>query len=87
MARSRRRPTRGAAGYRNRAAISYAARMSESPPWLSSVEASGLPAKARRLAELSRAGLPVPRGLVLSPSAAALDDPTVASAVAAKLKG
>ncbi|MCB9718435.1 MAG: hypothetical protein H6712_31590 [Myxococcales bacterium] len=60
--------------------------MSESPPWLSSVEASGLPAKARRLAELSRAGLPVPRGLVLSPSAAALDDPTVASAVAELLR-
>lgn len=41
----------------------------------------GLPAKARRLAVLARAGLPVPPGLVLAPEPAALDEPATLAAV------
>lgn len=40
-----------------------------------------IPGKARRLAELARAGLPVPPGLVVAPDPAALDDPTTLAAV------
>src|SRR5690606_15126773 len=39
-----------------------------------------IPGKARRLAELARAGLPVPPGLVVAPDPAALDDPPTLAA-------
>lgn len=45
-----------------------------------------LPAKARRLGELSRAGLPVPPGVVVAPDPAVLDDPATLAAVAALLE-
>lgn len=44
-----------------------------------------LPAKARRLGQLARAGLPVPPGLVVAPEPAALDDPATLAAVQALL--
>jgi len=49
--------------------------------WLDGTGAEGWPAKARRLAALARAGLPVPPGLVLDPDPAALHDPEIGAAV------
>lgn len=54
--------------------------------WDDTCPASGegsdrLPAKARRLAALARAGLPVPPGLVVAPDPTALDDGTILAAV------
>lgn len=40
-----------------------------------------LPAKARRLHQLARAGLPVPPGLVIAPDPAALDEPAILAAI------
>ncbi|MCX4240267.1 PEP-utilizing enzyme [Paraliomyxa miuraensis] len=45
-----------------------------------------LPAKARRLVALARAGLPVPPGVVVSPEATALDDPAILAHVRALLR-
>jgi hypothetical protein len=45
-----------------------------------------LPAKARRLGQLARAGLPVPPGLVVAPDPAALDDPATLAAVRSRLE-
>ncbi|MEM7157709.1 MAG: PEP-utilizing enzyme [Myxococcota bacterium] len=56
--------------------------MNSSVPWLDSATGEDLPAKARRLCGLARAGLPVPRGLVVAPTAEALDDPAVSAGVA-----
>ncbi len=54
-------------------------------PWLDTTDDEGSPwpwpSKARRLATAARAGLPVPRGLVLSPEPAALDEPSIRAAV------
>lgn len=50
------------------------------------VESEPLPAKARRLRQLARAGLPVPPGVVVAPEAAALDDPPTLAAVASLLE-
>jgi phosphohistidine swiveling domain-containing protein len=44
------------------------------------------PAKARRLGQLARAGLPVPSGLVVAPEPAALDHPPTLAAVEALLE-
>jgi hypothetical protein len=45
-----------------------------------------LPAKARRLGELWRAGLPVPPGVVIAPDPSALDDPSTLAAVRSLLE-
>lgn len=45
-----------------------------------------LPAKARRLRQLARAGLPVPAGLVVTPEPAALDEPRTLAAVVSLLE-
>lgn len=55
--------------------------MSVEAPWLHVVDEATLPAKARRLALLARSGIPVPRGLVVEPSPAVLDDESLAVAV------
>ncbi len=51
------------------------------PRWLDGTDEDAWPAKARRLAALARAGLPVPRGLVIPPDPAALDDPEIDAAI------
>lgn len=50
------------------------------------VDTEMLPAKARRLRQLARAGLPVPPGVVVMPEPAALDDPPTLAAVASLLE-
>ncbi|MEX1368130.1 MAG: PEP-utilizing enzyme [Nannocystaceae bacterium] len=60
--------------------------MSAPLPWLHAVDHATLPAKAGRLAALAQAGLPVPRGFVVSPSPSALDDPRLARAVEQMLR-
>ncbi|MEM9459144.1 MAG: PEP-utilizing enzyme [Myxococcota bacterium] len=55
--------------------------MASAPRWLSTLVDDDLPTKARRLAQLAHAGLPVPAGLTLAPDPAALDDPDARAAV------
>jgi len=56
------------------------------PPSFAIADDELLPAKARRLGQLARAGLPVPPGLVVAPEPAALDDPATLATVRALLE-